>query len=113
MNLLFYPNFLKNPLNLVRVIYSFICLLPFVKELHFKNFKGGEKAAFHVFLLANSIISLFIHLYIHFCFFLLEREYSVMDMSAKRVNKLENYDQGSEGTVMEIIRINVVFVIEH
>lgn len=38
-----------------------------------------------------------------------------MDMNAKKVNKLEieNYDQGNEGTVMEIMRINVVFVIEH
>lgn len=38
-----------------------------------------------------------------------------MDMNAKRINKveIENHDQGNEGTVMEIIRIDVVCVTEH
>lgn len=70
MNLLLYPNFLKNPLNLVRMIYSFICLLPFVKELHFKNFKGEKKQLSMSFCwLIQSFLYLYIYIFISASFF--------------------------------------------
>ena len=44
-------------------------------------------------------------------------EYSLIDMYARIVNKLEieieNQDQGNEETIMEVIRVNTVFVTEH
>lgn len=42
-------------------------------------------------------------------------EYSLVDMYARIINKLEidNQDQGNEETVMEIIRIDTGFVTEH
>lgn len=43
--------------------------------------------------------------------------YSLIDMYARIVNKLEieieNQDQGNEETIMEVIRINTVLVTEH
>lgn len=42
-------------------------------------------------------------------------EYSLVDMYARIINKLEidNQDQWNEETVMEIIRIDTGFVTEH
>lgn len=42
-------------------------------------------------------------------------EYSLVDMYARIINKLDidNQDQGNEETVMEIIRIDTGFVTEH
>ena len=42
-------------------------------------------------------------------------EYSLIYMHAQIVNKLkiENQNQGNEETVMEIIRINTIFVTKH
>ena len=65
--------------------------------------------------LTQSFLHSYIYIFIPASFFWKEMKYLLMDGNAKRVNKLEieNQDQGNEGTVMEIIRINIVFVIEH
>ena len=58
----------------------------------------------------NSVISSLIH-FIVISFLL---EYSLVDMYARIINKLEidNQDQGNEETVMKIIRIDTGFVTE-